>query len=283
MFVGKFVLDDEMSWQVGIFFCNYFKEVMFYCELQQCVMICMFDCYYVEIEGEGLVFVLIFGDMYFVEQGNQIVGCSFVVVCVVVFEFLGLYVLLWNDFLIFGVDWIGEFEFEFIQENVECYEMFLFGFFECFGVDFIDGQIDVLSKFVGVQLLVMMLMCEFFSFVYIDYCFDNLLIDEWVDVLVVIVVDWQSIIVGNLLIDVVYFFGVGLCFEECCDCEEEIVWVYYDCIVVVGVVNYSWVDCWIDYCCGVYFGFWVMVIVLMFVQEIECGNEMFLMMVWCYF
>jgi hypothetical protein len=63
----------------------------------------------------------------------------------------------------------------------------------------------------------------------------------------VLVVDWQSLVLGSPLSDVAYFLGASLLPELRRPAERDLVRAYYDALQDHGVRGYAWEQCWTDY------------------------------------
>lgn len=273
--VAKFASEDPTSRATGVMLRNYLREVRFYQELQDQVSIRTPRCYYADIEGEGPNFALVLEDLAPAVQGDQLTGCSPGVATAAVMELIGLHAPSWNDPSLSQVDWLVRSDDAEGPTAAEIYGQLITPFLERFG-DRLEPKVqeifDRVARSAGPPFVYPSAPT---ALIHIDYRLDNLLIDTGSAPPTVIAVDWQSITVGNPLIDVAYFLGASMLPADRRQHERRIVEGYHQGLLASGVEDYSWEACWQDYRRGVFSGFAVTVIGSMLVVETDRGNDMF--------
>ena len=87
-----------------------------------------------------------------------------------------------------------------------------------------------------------------------DYRIDNMLFGEKDGEPICWVVDWEDVYFGSGMIDVSWFLGGCLPVEEVHH-EKDLLRFYHQELLSNGVENYSWVQCYVDYCSAMYSSF----------------------------
>ncbi len=270
--VGKFPSRDPHSRATGVALQNYLKEVSFYRELRSKVSIAVPRCYYAEIEGAGPNFGLLLEDLAPATQGDQLAGCSLEVAHAAVQQLVGLHAPSWCRNSLKDLAWLGMPTPQTARAGRLMYAQHLPGFLDRYGEHLAEDEIAILERYASAPPRPFP---RRFSLVHVDYRLDNLLIDTGVSPPSVVVVDWQSITLGNPMIDVAYFLGAGLEPALRRDVELEIVSDYHASLTSAGVGDYPWEDCWEDYRRGAFHGFDVTVVASMLVGRTERGDRMF--------
>jgi hypothetical protein len=68
------------------------------------------------------------------------------------------------------------------------------------------------------------------------------------------VIDWEDVYFGCGMIDVSWFLGGCLPVEQV-HRENDLLRLYHQGLLSNGVENYSWVQCYVDYCSAMYSSF----------------------------
>jgi hypothetical protein len=273
--VGKFPSLDPLSCQTGVALRNYAREIYFYRELAASVPIAKPRCYYGAIAGDGPEFALILEDLAPARQGDQLAGCSPEVARAAVLELAKLHGPTWCDDSLRGRDLLSEPSAERAALLRALYAQMLPAFLARFGPLLAPDEREIVAAVARSHGPPYAYPARPFALVHIDYRLDNLLIDASASPPRVSVVDWQSLVLGSPLSDVAYFLGASLLPERRQLVERDLVRAYYDALLVRGVDDYAWEQCWSDYRRGAFAGFAVTVIASVIVQETERGNEMF--------
>ena len=273
--VGKFASDDETSRATGVALRNYVREVRFYREVCDRVSIRTPRCYYAEIDGEGPDFALILEDLAPAVQGDQLLGCSPAVAEAAVLEAIGLHAPTWNDAELAAVDWLAPRVDPSAPQRHELYAQLLAPFFDRFRSRLDPDEAAIIERVASSTGAPWVVDADPTTLVHVDYRLDNVLIDERSSPPTVTVVDWQSVTVGNPLVDVAYFLGAGLLPEVRPTADERIVRSYHRGLMEAGVDGYGWDRCWEDYRRATFHGFVITVIASTIVVETERGNDMF--------
>lgn len=273
--VGKFPSDDPTSRQTGVQLRSYLKEVAFYRDFRSRVTIHTPRCYYAAIEGEGPEFVLLLEDLAPAQQGDQMRGCTPEVARAAVLELVGLHAPNWCDARLRGIEWLGEPNALMVQIGRALYAAQIGPFMARYGERLAADEAGILRAVADSKGPPFEPLGGIFAPVHVDYRLDNLMIDERGAVPRVVVVDWQTITLGNPMSDVAYFLGAGLLPEVRREVEQGIVRDYHAALTSAGVSGYSWERCFGDYRRGVFAGFAVTVIASMIVVQTARGDEMF--------
>ena len=273
--VGKFPSLDPLSRHTGVQLRNYAREIYFYRELAARIPIAKPRCYYGEIEGEGPEFALILEDLAPARQGDQLAGCSLEVARAAVLQLAELHGPTWCDETLLGRDLIAAPDAERAAQLRALYAQMLPAFLARFGARLAPDEQEIIAAVAKSHGPPYAYPERPFALVHIDYRLDNLLIDARTSPPRVLVVDWQSLVLGSPLSDVAYFLGASLLPELRRPAERDLVRAYYDALQDHGVRGYAWEQCWTDYRRGAFAGFAVTVIASVIVHETERGNEMF--------
>lgn len=111
------------------------------------------------------------------------------------------------------------------------------------------------------------------TLVHMDFRPDNFLFGVTPDAPPLAVVDWQTISYANGTNDLAYAIGGGFEPEQRAEVERDLVVDYCDRLRVAGI-DYSFDDCWRDYCQNSVWGVVMSVIATMLAEETERGNAM---------
>ena len=273
--VGKFPSLDPLSRHTGVQLRNYAREVYFYRELAERIPIAKPRCYYGEIAGEGPEFALILEDLAPAQQGDQLAGCSVEVARAAVLQLAELHAPTWCDETLLGRDLIAAPDAERAAQLRALYGQMLPAFLARFGAQLAPDEREIIAAVASSEGPPYAYPERPFSLVHIDYRLDNLMIDTRTTPPRVLVVDWQSLVLGSPLSDVAYFLGASLLPELRRPVERDLVSAYYTALLERGVRGYPLEQCWTDYRRGAFAGFAVTVIASVIVHETERGNEMF--------
>ena len=87
-----------------------------------------------------------------------------------------------------------------------------------------------------------------------DYRIDNMLFGEKDGESICWVIDWEDVYFGSGMIDVSWFLG-GCLPIEVVHQEKDLLRLYHQELLTNGVENYTWVQCYVDYCNAMYSSF----------------------------
>ena len=93
-----------------------------------------------------------------------------------------------------------------------------------------------------------------------------------------VVVDWQTISIGNPVSDIAYFLGAGLLPDVRGQHEVQLLRVYHEALLAQGVANFSFEACFRDYRRFSFSGLVMAVIASMLVVRTTRGDDMFMAM-----
>ena len=92
------------------------------------------------------------------------------------------------------------------------------------------------------------------TLVHSDYRIDNMLFSEQDGNPILWVIDWEDVFFGSGLIDVSWFLGGCLPIEDI-HREKELLRLYHQELLSNGVKDYTWEQCYVDYCNAMYSSF----------------------------
>ena len=90
------------------------------------------------------------------------------------------------------------------------------------------------------------------------------------------IVDWQSVTLGPPMIDIAYFLASGLPVETRRAVERDLLAEHHERLTSLGVQDYSWEQCWLEYRRAAYAGVLMMVASSVLVEQTERGDAMFM-------
>lgn len=275
--VAKIPADDAASRQAGASGA-YETEVRFYQELAPRLSIRTPRCYYSEVGPEAGEFLLLLEDLAPAEQGDQIAGCSVDQAALAVAEAAGLHAPTWGEsdlrdahpwlvraFVGTGAPGMGG-----VMQSL--YPMFCERY---------DGRIDPEVVALGERLVPRLE--QYYakeavgSVIHGDYRLDNLLFGTPGGGPPIAVVDWQTHLWGDPLLDVAYFIGAGLLPDDRRAHERDLVAAYREALAAAGVVIGA-DECWARYRLHAIAGWHMAVFAAMVVVQTDRGDDMFCVM-----
>src|SRR6201997_1692662 len=267
--VVKLAADDPTSRGPGVGLGAYFREVAFYQRLSGRLQGPVSQRYLAEFDPREGWFTLVLGDAIGAQQGDQVAGCDVATAEIVMRALARLHAPVFNDLAVGTSDFLN------LSNPIDqtLLSTLLPGFLARYGDQIAEEHADVCRRYVAVADAHTADVRAPLGLVHGDFRLDNLLFGGSGECLVV---DWQTVAWGPVMLDAAYFLGGSLDVEERRAHEARLVRVYYDTLLQRGVANFSWEQCWDGYRRQVYWGVAMIVAAAMVVERTERGDAMFM-------
>ena len=270
--VLKVAASDDTSRSTGIVLGIYEREIRFYQQVAPRIKGPVANCHLAEFDpGEGW-FTLVLDDAAPAMQGDQIAGCTVEEARLAMRELARLHAPVWDDPHLDTVDWLN-------QEppiNAALAGQLLIGFLERYDARIAPEHRGLVERFIGRLDEYLADRTRPFSIVHGDYRLDNMLFGDAAGAKPLTVVDWQTVSWGPPMLDASYFLGAGLDVDVRREREEELLRVYYDNLLALGVEGFDWDACWEEYRRTTFHGVLMAVVSPMLVVRTERGDDMFM-------
>mgnify|MGYP003593690780 CR=1 FL=1 len=273
---GKFPAADPTSRATAGAFGLYTKEVGFYRELAAQLDVRVPAVLAAEIADDGVDFVLIFEDLGPCRGGNQLASCSAADARAGIRQAAAIHAPSWNKEALTGLDWLQPKEGQ--TEQVKAL--------------YDNAQAIFRERYANSLEPEFMAICEELneakeswfgresgprSIIHGDFRLDNMLFDIKGGAEEIAVLDWQTVAVGNPLVDIGYFMGTGIGDELRRAHEAELLDLYCAEMTARGVAL-SKDAIWDDYVLGAIHGISTAVFSAAYVERTERGDANFLSM-----
>jgi hypothetical protein len=273
---GKFPAADATSRATAAAFGLYAKEVGFYRDIAPHLGVRTPKVLAAEIAPDGVDFVLIFEDLGPARGGNQLASCSPADARAAIPQAAALHAPSWENAELTGLDWL--------QPRLGASEqiMALYGNAQTI---FRERYADSLEpEFMAICEALNEGRQEWFgrergprSIIHGDFRLDNMLFDIRGGAEPIAVLDWQTVAVGNPLVDIGYFLGTGIGDSLRREHETELLDLYCAEMTARGV-PLSREAIWDDYVVGAIHGISTAVFSAAYVERTERGDANFLSM-----
>lgn len=278
--VLKVTASDPLSAETGAALGIYLREVRYYQALAPDLEVSVPACLRGEIDDDGADFALLLEDLAPCRAGDQLEGCSVGEAALALREIAKLHAPWWGREGLEGFSWLPQPYVGLSDEIVQALRDAFDGFRERYA-DVLDeetvgiGQrfFDRLPDYLAWHALSPM------TIQHGDFRLDNLLFEAVGGQRPIVVVDWQTVQRGPGMMDVSYFLGGCLTIDERRSAEKELVEHYHDQLMVNGVRDYPFPDCWRDYVRFSFQGYLMGVTSAMMVERTERGDRLFVHMV----
>jgi hypothetical protein len=253
----------------------YETEVDFYQQLAGALPVRTPEVFYADQDVEASSFVLLLEDLAPAKPGDQLEGCSPDEARAAIGELVRLHAPRWGDESLASLEWL--------HKNAGAEGDSMASLLPLLWDNFVARYDDVLEPAVrraGDTLFSHLLGfyradSKPWTIIHGDYRLDNLLFSPDGPVAVV---DWQLCAHGPAMNDVAYFIGAGLLPDVRRRVERDLVRVYYEDLVGLGVTGYGWDRCWEAYRRGTWSGLIIAVASATLVERTERGDQLFLTM-----
>jgi len=278
--VGKFPAAGEESRQAGVSLGNYAREVRFYQHLASTALVSTPRCYFTDVDETSGDFVLMMEDLAPAQQGDQLAGVTLDQARRVIVEAARLHASHWGDDSLEDLPWVSgtrasppspvtnEAIIAFWREFKDRYGSRLLPKWVKTG-DWLSARYTELSQTRdGPRCLT-----------HNDFRPDNMMFASASGGRPITVLDWQSIAYGLGATDVAYFLAGALAPEVRRSHEADLLTLYHDTLVSLGVRGYAMDDLKRQYARGAYQLFSTAFFAAMIVTQTERGDRMFLQMI----
>lgn len=275
--VAKLPSTDETSRATGAALRSYEIEVNCYRSVLPTLEIRVPHCFHAHYEPETADFLLLLEDVAPACQGDQLTGCTADQAAVAVGELPGLHAPRWGDPALEGLEWLHRSTDESAAFLSTLVSGMLPGFCERYA-DRLDGDIVKLAERMTQNLGTLLAdRPRPWTVTHGDYRPDNLLFGTTEDAPPVVVVDWQTGVLGPGVADLSYLVGGGLVEDDRRSCEPDLVRLYQDGMRARGV-DLVWDDLWAQYRRHSFGGLVMAIVASMLVERTARGDEMFITM-----
>ncbi len=275
--VGKFPARDATSRQSGAGMLLYLRESNFYRDIAPQVGIHTPRVLANFFDPATHDFVLLFEDLTPARGGDQLFGCSVEDAGVAMREIAQLHAPFWGRASLETMPWLSLPE----PAATGIAQMFP-GIAELFRERFaarLDREVmDAAMKLVPLAHPLMFPEPSQPTVIHGDFRLDNVLFDAKAGAWPLATLDWQTITRGCGTLDAAYFVGSGLRAWDRADHETDLLRLYHEALLGLGVRGYAWEQCWADYRKHSVNGLFMAVLSAVSVAQTERGDEMFLTM-----
>ncbi len=269
--VAKFPTEEPVVRATGFGNGTYLKEYLFYDQLQPTVDIRTPHAYAAVWDEAGPDFVLLMEDLAGSEQGDQFTGLTRDQAALVVEQAVALHAPRWGDDHL--AELLGRSSEETAAMIVALYTGTTEGTLLRLGENLEQEVIDLVRELTPLVGRWSLGRGTPSTLVHMDYRPDNFLFAATQDAPPLVVVDWQTIAYAGGTNDVAYAIGGGFEPSERALVERDLVTEYHERLRAAGI-DYSFDDCWRDYCENSVWGVVMSVMATMLAEETERGNAM---------
>jgi Phosphotransferase enzyme family len=274
---GKFPPTDATVHASGAEVGVYMNETRFYQDLAPSVSMRVPDCYYAEIDPDTHVFGILFEDMGPARVADQLTGCTRADAELAMIEAAGLHAPRFGDASLWEIDWIKQ-RLETSEANPIDYVPFAAIFRQRYSDVLEPEYLDVADALAAKAPAFQGARPERFGLLHGDYRLDNMLFDGQGGAVPLVVLDWQTVSPGNPGIDIAYFIGTSYPVElRSCD-ERDLVRIYHEEMMRLGVTGYDFETLWLDYRRGAWLALLTSVFASAIVKQTKRGDAMFMRM-----
>ncbi len=278
--VGKFPSAGEESRATGVALGNYIREVRFYQELAPTALIHTPRCYFADVDEATSEFVLMMEDLSPAEQGDQLIGVSLDQARLVVVEAARLHASHWNDAGLDDLPWVSNARaappsLATRQSVLDLWQAFKARYGERLQPHWIEAGERLTHHYPGIGERHDAPRCLTHN----DFRPDNMMFATAAGGYPVTVLDWQSFAYGAGATDLAYFLAGALPPPVRRAHERELLALYHQTLVNLGVAGYGMADLKRHYGQGGYLLFLTGFFASMIVTQTPRGDDMFMQMV----
>jgi hypothetical protein len=260
---------------------GYRSEVGFYTQLVETLAVRTPRCWYGAITDDAMHFTLLLEDLAPRITGVQADGCSVARAEAALRNLAGLHAPRWNDESLFDLDFLSRTT----RDRAQFLGNILAGateeFVTRYETELGSSEVQTLRASASAITEWQLALPQPFAVIHGDYRLDNLMFPITEDDDDVVVVDWQTVVVGPPTRDVAYFLGTSLGVDDRRGAEEQLVSSYHRELGARGVDGYDADRCFDDYRVGQLQGPMITVIGCMYAtaQRSDSADRMFLAMI----
>jgi aminoglycoside/choline kinase family phosphotransferase len=270
--VAKVTSASDVSRAIARITRTYEVEVGFYNDLAPQVGVNAPACHFAAHDPETGAYCVILDDLAPCEQGDQMRGCTPDEAALALRELPELHAPGWDDPLLDALPWIKRrdpAEAEFASAYLTS---LLPGFFDRYA-DRLDDDVIAMTERAVPVVTRHALPAQGATIIHNDFRCDNLMFGGprvWV-------LDWQTVAIGDGLLDVSYFLGGSLLVDDRREHEEELVRAYVEDLTSRGIAI-GFDEGWTRYRRNAFAGLIMAIGASMNVERTERGDEMFVAM-----
>ena len=262
--IAKFATTDPDSQEILFTITlHYEREIRFYEKVASRVQLKTPRCYYSDIDVEARRYILLLEDMAPVKSGDMAVGCTIEQAELAIREIAEFHATWWDSLELENMNWMPEFGKTQIAQKADMYLQAWDPF-----VKRMSSKLPDELKEIGLRLgkhfntVWWQIVKPPLTLVHADYHIENLFFmpPESSDRLVV--ADWQMIMFGRGVFDVAYLLGGNLDPAERFENELDLLGFYHSILLENGVKDYSFEQCFRDYCISMLVSFSRLIIVM---------------------
>lgn len=275
--IGKFPALDAASRASGAGFGLYLREVSFYRELAGTVGIITPRPYFAEIDPATSDFTLILEDLAPARPGDQLAGCSPADAETALLEAAALHAPWWGNPALEDFAWLRAAD-EAAPQLAAALPAVVPLFKDRYG-DLLDADVQALVDRLPAAVAAMQTQRSGpLTVQHGDFRLDNVLFDIQGGRRRMGTLDWQTIAIGNGVVDATYFLSAGLSPEDRRRHERDLIARYHAELLRLGVRDYGFDQCWHDYRRYAVHGVMMGVFSAMAVERTDRGDALFLKM-----
>ncbi|MGX7952546.1 phosphotransferase [Tsuneonella sp. HG249] len=273
---GKFPAADPTSRGTAAAFGLYAKEVGFYRDIAPRLDVRVPRNYFAEVDESGAAFMLLFEDLGPCRQGNQLASCSLEDARQAIAQAAAIHAPSWNDASIVDLPWLHMRPESLAQVKAlypQAHALFAERYADTLEPDLMRVCADLNEASAHWFGRASSDRC----LIHGDFRLDNMLFDIGGGAEPIAVLDWQTVAVGNGLVDIGYFLGCGIGDALRREAETELLDLY--------MAEMSWRGValereavWDDYRLGALHGVSTAVFSAAFVERTVRGDANFLSM-----
>jgi hypothetical protein len=269
--VVKLASEDPSSRAAGVGLGIYYREVAFYQNLRDRIGGPLLACHLAQYDAAEGWFTLVIDDAVGAQVGDQIAGCDTATAEKAMRALAQVHAPVFDD------DAVGSADFLNLPHPVN--QAMLAGllplFLDRFGDEIAPEHAEVCRRYVAVADAHGADVRPPKGLVHGDYRLDNLLFGTDPECLVI---DWQTVQWGPVMIDAAYFLGTALDVSERREHEQRLVRLYHETLVGQGISGFAWDQCWEEYRRQVFWSLTIIISSSMLVAPTERGDRMFMAM-----
>lgn len=275
--VGKFPAADPVSKATGGGMGLYLREVSFYRDIAHTVGIITPRAYFAEIDPATNDFTLIFEDLGPARQGDQLEGCSLEDARTAMLEAAALHAPRWGDPTLEQAEWLvaGEKTAPMVTQMLPAV---IAGFQDRYR-DLLEPELlKLIERLPAAMAASGADRSTPRTVAHGDFRLDNILFDIQGGKRRMGTLDWQTLALGPGVSDAAYFLSAGISPELRRAHDRELIGLYHEELVRLGVKDYDFETCWRDYRRYSLAGMMLGVFSAMVVERTERGDALFLAM-----
>lgn len=267
--------DDTVRDRVAI---GYRSEHAFYNDIADLVSIPVPHSYFCEIEDDGAEFALLLADLAPAQQGDQIAGCSAADALLAARALAGLHAPSWCDHKWSDFPGIAmpRPDADTAAGMGAVAKMASGITLDKLGDRMTAADRETLAASLAVVTPWLLTEPDRFALLHGDYRLDNMLFDPGHTAITI--VDWQTLGSGLPARDLAYFTATSLDPRIRAETEAQLVDVYHEQLVTLGVAGYDRETCWRDYRLGMVQAPLIIAFGTAFASSTDRGDEMMLAM-----